>query len=251
MAATNRNPTHVACLGASITEARGSFDWIGELAHRPGNAGFRFHRFGVGGDLAYNALQRAGDVVACRPDQVIVLIGHNDVMTLVSRRVRRIFRVWKHLPEKPSPEWYRENLRAIVRRLKDETSADVALCSLCPIGEDPESADPFQRQLNHQIEAYSAIVRETAHEENVDYIPAYETMHDQIVASPGRAFTSFRFLGFYRDALRRRWLGRTLDEIAQRNGWRFHTDGIHLNSRGGMLLADLVQQFIDRSRARS
>ena len=43
----------------------------------------------------------------------------------------------------------------------------------------------------------------------------------------------------------------TLDEIAQRNGWRFHTDGIHLNRRGGMLLADLVQQFIDRSRARS
>ena len=101
------------------------------------------------------------------------------------------------------------------------------------------------------IEAYSAIIRETAREEGVGYIPAYEVMHEQIVASAGRAFTSFRFLSFYRDALRRFILGRTLDEIAQSNGWRFHTDGIHLNSRGGMILADLVQDFIDRKPARN
>jgi hypothetical protein len=31
------------------------------------------------------------------------------------------------------------------------------------------------------------------------------------------------------------------------NGWRFHTDGIHLNSRGGIIVADLVQEFIDNS----
>jgi len=28
------------------------------------------------------------------------------------------------------------------------------------------------------------------------------------------------------------------------NGWRFHTDGVHLNSRGGMIVADLVQEFV-------
>ncbi len=36
-----------------------------------------------------------------------------------------------------------------------------------------------------------------------------------------------------------------VDEIARVNGWRFNTDGIHLNSRGGMILANLVQEFID------
>jgi hypothetical protein len=30
------------------------------------------------------------------------------------------------------------------------------------------------------------------------------------------------------------------------NGWRFHTNGVHLNSRSGMIVADLVQEFIDR-----
>jgi hypothetical protein len=34
------------------------------------------------------------------------------------------------------------------------------------------------------------------------------------------------------------------DEIAKLNKWRFHRDGIHLNSVSGKLLADLVQGFI-------
>jgi hypothetical protein len=64
------------------------------------------------------------------------------------------------------------------------------------------------------------------------------------VASPGCAFTAFRFLPFYRDAFRLLVLHRSLDKIAQKNDWRFHTDGVHLNSRGGKILADLVQEFI-------
>ena len=167
------------------------------------------------------------------------------MVALVFRKVRRIFRVWKHLPSKPTPEWYAENLRSIVRRLKNATSAEIGLCSLFPIGEAPESVNPVQRELNRRVAEYSAIIRQTACEEAVTYIPAYEAMQTQIVALPGRSFTSFRFLAFYRDAWRRFVFGRTLDEIARLNGWRFHTDGIHLNTRGGMILADLVQQFIN------
>jgi lysophospholipase L1-like esterase len=241
----------VACLGASITAARGSFDWIAELQGRPDNRGFCFRRFSAGGDLAYNALGRLSDVVAWQPDKVVVLIGHNDVMAIVSRRARRILRRWKRLPEKPSPEWYGKNLRAIAQGLKRETTADIGLCSLFPIGEAPQSTQPFQRELNQRIEAFAAIIRQTADDEHVGYLPAYETMQQQIVASPGRAFTSFRILSFYRDAFFHRVLGLSLDTIARRGGWQFHTDGLHLNSCGGMLLVDLVQQFIDRPGARN
>ena len=49
----------VACLGSSSTAGRGqAFDWIAELKRRPRNQRVRFHNFGVGGDLAYNALER-------------------------------------------------------------------------------------------------------------------------------------------------------------------------------------------------
>ena len=65
------------------------------------------------------------------------------------------------VPCAPSPEWFRENLTEIARRLKGETAADIGLCSLCPIGD------------------------------------------------------------------------------------RFHTDGVHLNSRAGRIVADRIQEFIE------
>ncbi len=40
-------------------------------------------------------------------------------------------------------------------------------------------------------------------------------------------------------------LRKSNDEIGRLNGWQFHRDGIHLNSRSGEILADLVQQFLD------
>jgi lysophospholipase L1-like esterase len=238
--------TVVACLGSSSTAGKGqAFDWIGELKRRSRNKHFCFYNFGVGGDLAYNALGRVDDVLACGPDKVVVWVGANDVLMSVSAKVRRFFQVFKRPPGDPSSEGFRETAHAIVRRLKDESSAKVALCSLFPIGEDLTSANPFQSELNRRTEEYSAIVRGVAHAEGVGYLPLYETMLAQIRVSPGPAFTAFRFFPFYRDAFRVLILGKTPDEVAQRNGWRFHTDGVHLNSRGGMIVADLVQGFID------
>ncbi|HYX48950.1 MAG TPA: hypothetical protein VE843_04370, partial [Ktedonobacteraceae bacterium] len=113
-----------------------------------------------------------------------------------------------------------------------------------PIGEDPDSSNPFQSEANRCIEEYSAILKNIAREEAVTYIPLYERMHELILASPGRAFTSFDFLPFYRDVFRQFVLHKSHDEIGRLNGWRFHRDGIHLNSQSGKLLADLVQEFL-------
>jgi len=117
---------------------------------------------------------------------------------------------------------------------------------LPPIGEDPGSADPFQRELNSRIEEFSLIIQETAKEHATAYIPLYESIRDQIAKEPGRAFTEFRFFPFYRDAFRTMVLGKTPDQVAQLNGWRFHTDGVHLNSRSGLIVANLVQEFIEK-----
>jgi hypothetical protein len=40
-------------------------------------------------------------------------------------------------------------------------------------------------------------------------------------------------------------LRKTSDEIGAANGWKFHVDGVHLNRRGGMILAGLVQDSLD------
>jgi lysophospholipase L1-like esterase len=238
-------PMVVACLGSSSTQGKGqAFDWVGELRVRPENRGVRFLNFGKGGDVAYDTLQRLPRAIRECPTKVIVQVGGNDVLASVFQNMRRFVAFSKRLPRDLSPSWYEENLRLIARKLTSETAARVALCSLAPIGEEPKPESLVQQQLNQLVEDYSGIVQRVAEQEGAVYLPFYERMREQIVASPGRSFTSFRFLPFYRDAFLTLMLRRSVDEIAERNHWRFHSDGIHLNSRGGRILAELVQGFV-------
>ena len=205
---------------------------------------FEFRNFGVGGDLAFNALARLPQVAACRPFKVVVWIGGNDVLALVSPKLRRFYSITKRLPQAPSPQWFEENLVAIARQLRAQTAAEVGLCSLGPIGEAPHSSEPFQAEINQRVAEYSTIIAKTAQAHGCTYIPVYERLATEIAAAPGRALAAFNFLPFYRDAFRVLLLHQTPDEVGARNGWRFHADGIHLNSRAGLIVADLVQSFI-------
>ena len=237
----------VACLGSSTTAGKGqAFDWIGELARRLQNARFEFRNFGVGGDLAFNALGRVDDVVAARPDRVVVIIGSNDVLATVFPLLRRVYGLTKGLRGWPGAPRFEADLTAIVRRLKQETGAAIALASLAEVGEAPGSSDPAQAALTRLYAEYRDIIRRVAGAERVVYLPFYETFHAALAAEPGRAFTQFNPLAFYRDTFRffvQHWNG---EQIAAANGWKFHVDGIHLNRRGGAMLMDLVQAFLDR-----
>jgi lysophospholipase L1-like esterase len=148
----------VACLGASATVAIGSYDWIRDLEQRPGNEHLHFYRFAEGGDLAYNGLRRLPAIVKRRPDDVIILLGDNDVMAAASPKFAAYVQRTKHLPCPASEDGYRENMQTIVHRLKNETHARLAVCSLIPVGEDPTSANPFQAELNRRMENYSLIL---------------------------------------------------------------------------------------------
>ncbi|WP_068182569.1 GDSL-type esterase/lipase family protein [Mycobacterium sp. UM_CSW] len=237
----------VACLGSSTTASRGTYKWIDELEKRPGNNRFRFVNLGVGGDLSVNAVRRLDRVIARRPDRVIVLIGSNDIMASVFPNFRRFVRMWKGLREEPIPARFEENLAVIVRRLQRETSARVALSSLAPVGEAPGSRHPVQARLNALFATYNGIIRETAARESTDYIPFYEAFQERLTeAATTKPFTRFSFASLYRDYLWREMvLRQSFDEIARRNGWQFHIDGIHLNTNGGRILTEAVQRFLD------
>jgi acyl-CoA thioesterase-1 len=117
----------VACLGESLTKGEVSYDWVSDLQSRPQNAAVRFVNLGVGGDHTYNALKRVPQVIQCHPNKVVVLIGAGDVICTMSPTRDRVFRIWKRLPQKHSLEWFEENIRQIASRLKNETTAQVAL----------------------------------------------------------------------------------------------------------------------------
>jgi hypothetical protein len=107
-----------------------------------------------------------------------------------------------------------------------------------------DSTNPFQREINLQVRRFSTIIREVATEENIDYISVYEAFSAQMKNSRRHPFSEFRFLAFYRDAFRTLVLGRSPDEVSRLNGWEFHTDGVHLNSRGGCSLPILCRRSL-------
>ena len=118
---------------------------------------------------------------------------------------------------------------------------------MAPVGEDLQSNDPIQSRLNELVAAYNEIVGDVSRSSGSYYIPFYERFRDQLercaIAKP---FGRFSFAGFYRDYLFREVvLRRSFDQIATTNGWQFHIDGVHLNTRGGRILTNVVQQFLD------
>ncbi len=242
----------VACVGSSTTAAKGTYPWIRELEGRPRNARFRFVNFGVGGDLSFHAVRRLRRVAAARPDRVIVLIGTNDVLATVFPNFRRVVRAWKGLPEEPTAKAFRRNLELIARRLRVETGARIALSSVAPVGEDPASEHPVQARLNALCAEYGRVVREVASREGAEYVGFHEAFLDELArAKTAKPFARFSFAAFYRDYLVREMiLRRSFDEIARTNGWEFHIDGVHLNTRGGRILTDAVQRFLDLPGAR-
>jgi lysophospholipase L1-like esterase len=237
----------VACVGSSTTASKGTYRWIAELESRPQNARFRFVNLGVGGDLSFNTVRRVRRVSGLRPDRVIILIGTNDILAGVFPNFRRVVRVWKGLPYEPTAQRFRENLGLITRRLRRETDARIALSSLAPVGEDPHSVDAVQSRLNGLCGAYNDVIREVSAREGTDYIEFHEAFQDELDRSKtAKPFTRFSFTSFYRDYLVREMiLRRSFDEISRINGWEFHIDGIHLNTRGGRILTEAVQRFLD------
>jgi lysophospholipase L1-like esterase len=241
----------VACMGSSTTASKGTYGWIAELESRPQNSRFRFVNFGVGGDLSFDTVRRLRPVIGTRPDRVIILIGANDILASVFPTFRRIVRLWKGLPREPSAPRFEENLELITRRLRRETDARIALSSLAPVGEDPHSRDPVQSRLNDLYAAYNGAIRDVASREGTYYIDFYESFRDELERlHTAKPFTRFSFASFYRDYLVREMiLRRSFDEISRINGWQLHIDGVHLNTRGGRILTQAVQQFLDSPRA--
>jgi lysophospholipase L1-like esterase len=240
-------PEIVACLGSSTTAARGTYNWIDELAKRAQNSRFRFVNFGVGGDLSFNITRRLDPVLSLAPDRVIVLIGTNDMLASVFPNFRRFTRAWKRASQDPSPAHFKTNLELITRRLQQETHATIALSSLAPVGEALRSNDAVQSRLNELVVAYNDIIADVSRSTGTYYIPFYERFRDQLARSTiAKPFTRFSFAALYRDYLYREMiLRRSFDQISQSNGWEFHIDGIHLNTKGGRILTEVVQQFLD------
>lgn len=230
----------VSCLGDSVTRAQFSADYLVPLARRHRSGDIRVERFGVNGDFAYNLLQRLDRVLTTQADVVTVLIGTNDARaSLAGYPVEKVMKR-KHLPRRPSTEWFQECLGAVVQRLRAETDATIALLTLPVLGQDVSA--PAARAS----EAYSQLIVEVATAQGVTYLPLHERQVEHLRRTdappiPYREATPAAVVG---TLVQRSVLRRDLDAISRRRGLVLTTDHIHQNSRGAALIAEVIDRGV-------
>jgi lysophospholipase L1-like esterase len=241
--AATSGKTRLVCAGDSITHGNVSASYVELLAQN--HPDWQVFNAGINSDLAETLLRRLGDVVSVNPDLVTVLIGTNDVNATMSRASLLSYRRHGKTAGTPDADQYRRNLTTIVRRLKAETSARIALLSLPPMGED------LTHEANRRADAYSDVIREIADAEGVAYLPLRERMKADLEANPSKPRIRFEetVSTVFVAAVLRHVFGWDFDRIAARYGNRLLTDNLHLNSRGAALVAEVVEaEFLKKKR---
>jgi lysophospholipase L1-like esterase len=228
----------VLCLGDSITHGHLGSDWIDLLAKR----GLCVVNGGINGELAWNLVQRVDRALACRPDVVTVLIGANDAMAAYDEASARRYMRMSKLPRQPDLKWFEENLRELLRRLREGSRARIALMTLAPIGEDRRA--PIATLVGECNE----IIARVAEDLNVELLPLHDRLRALLAESPGAPQHAYvpgprSMLRMVSAGVLHYILAMSWDRIADRRGMALTIDLVHLNDRAGTVVADLVQGF--------
>jgi len=229
-------PLTIAFYGDSLTEARTGASFFEIL--RKELSEHRLINHGRGGDTVISLFRRIVRQRLTEPVDVAFLwVGVNDVLVHVSW----IFPIVKWLSRKP---WARDAsefakyYRSILDILCLKARTIYAVSPLC-IGED--LGNPWNRQLDGLRETIKTV--SSAHE-NVAYIDIKETLasklrdeqiSDYVVHSLARVTLDAFLLN----------TDEKIDKRASTRGLQFTLDGVHLNSRGASMVADVFYREIN------
>lgn len=201
--------------GASTVQGTISADWVSGL-HAPGT---EVVNAGINGHTTRDLLDRLErDVIELDPENVVLLVGTNDIRGDVA------------------PATSKENVEEILDRLTRETTADVAMMSLQPLGEQLDSS------RNARVRAYNAMVAAAAAERGVDYLPLYESLVPIVEERTGPA-PDFSF-PIIRTAFDRFVFGRSFNDMSDSHGLRVTADNVHLNERGAAVAQRLAGDWL-------
>ncbi|NHJ49330.1 MAG: hypothetical protein FK733_16190 [Asgard group archaeon] len=235
---SNSNKKRIVFIGDSITHGNMSVNFIDIIAKELGKDHFDYINGGLNASLAYNVLQRLPDIIECRPDIAIILIGTNDAHRSIQLYKPGITNRRIHLPRVPDKEWFIENLEHIVLELQHKTDAKVVLCSIPPIGEDT-THEIFKLCIE-----FSNIIKEISDEMNIHYLPVNEKLTEFLSLNPSKPKypTDKKLYGLA--AAWHYFIDLELDQISKNYGFSLLIDNLHLNSKGAKIIAELVIDFI-------
>lgn len=237
---SNGRKNVVVLMGDSITHGRLGVNYVDMVEDQLDGDQFEIINAGINSELAWNNLQRVDEVIQCNPDIVTVLIGTNDANATLSPDSMRSYVKRMKLPRDPDSDWYKESLISIVKKLKTETNAQIALLSIPTIGED------FNHPAFIKSSEFSNIVYDIAKETNVAYLLLHEKMIDFLHDTPGTPTYPYEkyYIGIFKALMNRYLLRKDWDDIAKNSGFSLHVDYIHLNTVGARMISDLICEFI-------
>jgi len=229
-----------ALLGDSHTFGQSGFAICDALAAvRPD---VRVLNAGVNADLAWNLAERMEAALRDEPDVVHILIGTNDVNAGLHPDHAEGYMRDKGVPQVPTPEFYRTNLRRIFDRVMT-TGSHVIASQIPPIGDEPDS--PW----NNAVSRFNAILTEEAGLRDIPVIPLFDRLIEALDASRLRSIDRLDWGTWIPDSQRLHdEVGMSWDAIADQRGLQLTHDGLHLNERSGRLWLSLLLAHLEAHR---
>ncbi|HEU5440400.1 MAG TPA: GDSL-type esterase/lipase family protein [Ktedonobacterales bacterium] len=202
---------------------------------------------GVGGDTVVNLLARLhADVVARKPDAVVIFVGVNDCTTLLLRRslprprsLLTMAYFWrrKGLRRPVTPERFERDLRTLVAELRRQTGAQVALCTPATMGESLSARS--WRLLGRYADAARRVAADTGCE-LLDVHVAFRQAIAALPPAPPPRWSPAQALRVWR--VRR--AASDFEALAKARGLRLTYDGVHLTAAGAVLAADVIWPWL-------
>ena len=220
----------IVFLGDSLTQGTIGINYVDRVAQQL--RGHHFINAGVNGDTTLNLFRRVEqDVIAHKPDGVLILVGINDAMSYTDAGSRLYFRFVKRVAGgQMSPIAYRENMRALLTRLLAEQIRVWVV--LPPVESRPETVATL-RQMNA---ATTELCQDFA-------LPVLDLMQRLTPAHvPERPPVSLSDL--LRNLRRSFASPANYDRWQSAGGYTYTFDGIHLTEHGAQVFADEIARFL-------
>lgn len=227
----------IVFFGDSLTHGTLGYNFVDDLAQRPAFSQIRLINAGLNASLAYNLRARLPQVLPCAAKKVFVLIGTNDANGSLDDDKAQFYIKRMKLPQTPTLEWFESNLTNVVQSLS--AGARVYVSSVPPIGE------VLSSRANVRVRLYNSSIRRIASESGAVYVPFYETLVTRLLADsqPPKDICESRYY-FELGVLMRYVFRMEWNSISDTLGLNTLVDCVHLNERGGRVLADVAQEAL-------
>ena len=233
----------ITCIGDSLTHGNLGACWVDHLRDEfPQDI---FLNEGINGDVVWQVHERLKPILKCRADLVILMIGSNDAMGSFDQSSGENYKKNNKLPEIPTFDAYKKLLPDLIDRLSEIPK--IALCTLPPIGEYPNSA------INQHIGKFNVFIKKTAKDKDISVLEVSDSMWNELSKrtypvkknyNPKMTVIAKDIYGAW---IKRYIFNKTWDGVAESRGQWLLFDQIHLGERGARVMLNLAKGYISTS----